>query len=881
MTMAIKTLQPLLHPSGIAVVGGSDHAGTVGRTVIDNLVTGGFDKAIYAINPRRVEHPDANWVGSVADLPDGIDVAVICTPPATVPGLVTELGRHGIKVAIVLTGGVDNENGRRAALVAAAKAAGVRLIGPNSVGLVLPHAHLNASFARGCARAGDLAMITQSGAISTGVIDWADRSGIGFSGVVSCGDAIDTDMADLIDLFAADERTRAILVHLEGLTDARRFLAAARAASRSKPVIALKAGRDERAAKAAQTHSGALAGSFEIYAAAFRRAGIVMVDTLSELFAAAEMLDLLPRLHGKKLGIVTNGGGAAILALDTLAQAGGTPADLHPDTIRSLNAALPAAWSHANPVDILGDADAERYEAAIAALDSDPAVDALLVMNCPIGMTDAPRLSDQVSRVLGAARKPAFGCWLGGANFDRASADFAAARVPLFNMPEDAIRAFGHLLEARRAAETSRTAFAQVVPNGRGAARAIVDAARADGRTMLSEPEAQRLLAAYRISVVPSRVVAGAAEVAQACAQLQPPYAVKIVSPAGLHKSDIGGVTLDLANGLEAAAAAERMAATIGRDHPDVVLSGFIVEAMVKRPQGFELVAGIANDPTFGPVIMVGAGGKAVEVLRDRAFGLPPLDEGFARDMLDATRIARLLHGYRDQPPAAIEAITQVLCTLSAIAIDLPDLLELDINPLLADPTGAVALDARIRLGASAAERSEIAICPIPNEWNADLVTRTGDAIHVRPASPADVELIAGLFHATACEDLRFRFGTARELPAARIRELVDVDYARSITFLALHADGTAAAAATIDRGPDGDEAAITLTVREDCKGRGISWTLMEHMLRYTSAQGIRTVNAVQNVNDERALQLEHEMGFAVAGAADDEDDLKLSKAVS
>jgi len=696
--MAPRNLESIIRPNGVVVVGGSDHPGTIGRTVIDNLVAGGFGAPIYAVNIRRISHPDANWVESVEDLPYPLDFAVICTPAETVPHLVSDLGKRGTKVALILSGGLSRESGLSQQMLAAARASGIRIIGPNSVGLQLPHSHLNASFERGCAAPGGLALISQSGAIATGLIDWAAKAGIGFSAVVSSGDAADIDMADLIDFFAADTNTRAILLHLEGISDAQRFLAAARAASRVKPVIALKAGRGEAAAKAALTHTGALAGSYDIYQAAFRRAGIVMVDSLTELFSVADMLNLTPRCGGNRLGIVTNGGGAAILALDAMAAAGVATAPLDPHTLAELDKQLPCGWSHNNPVDILGDADAERYRIAIEIVAADPAVDAILVLNCPIGLVCGDDVSRSVSEALAQTRKPRLACWLGGANFDQASSDFAEADVPLFNMPEDAVRGFGHLLQAERAREASRTVTGVRHKMDLTLARAIITTARAAGRTMLSEPEAQQLLATFAIPTVPARVVATPSAIIDACAELDPPYAVKIVSPDGIHKSDIGGVALNLGNAREAQIAAEAMAKRIARDHPDVATTGFVVEAMIERAHSHELVVGIADDPTFGLVIMVGAGGKAVEILHDRAFGLPPLDARLARDMIDQTRIAKLLHGYRDEPPAQLEAVADVLRALSAIAIELPEVRELDINPLLVDASGVVALDARIRI---------------------------------------------------------------------------------------------------------------------------------------------------------------------------------------
>lgn len=825
--MSIKSLQPLFHLRGVAVIGGSDHPETIGRTIIDNLVEGGFSGPVYAVNLRRIDHPQANWVERVSRLPRGIDLAIICTPAATVPALIAQLGRKKIGLALVLSGGFTEASGLRREALDAARRSAVRIIGPNSIGVQLPHAHLNASFARACPAPGNIALVSQSGAITSSLVDWANQRGIGFSAVISSGDAVDVDLADLVDLLAVDQETHAILLHLEGISSARRFLSAARAASRHKPVIALKAGKSEAAARAALTHTGALAGQYEICCAALERAGVVIVETLNELFSAAEILTAAPRLQGNRLGIVTNGGGAAVLALDCLKHAGMTLAELQPDTVTQLDAVLPRGWSGANPVDMLGDAGAMRYAAAIGLVAADPGVDALLVMNCPIGLVNGPELSHGAADALAKLQKPSFACWLGGDNFTQSVADFAAAGVACFAMPEDAIEGIAHILRSDQAAHARRTAATRERHFDREAAHRIIATARGDGRSALSETEGRALLELFGVPLVPGRVAASAQQVALACSALAPPYAVKIISPQGVHKSDIGGVALNIPDALAAQAAADAMTADIGARHPDIVIAGFMVETMLDPARGHELALGIADDPIFGPVIMVGAGGKAVEVLRDRAFGLPPLDADFARAMLDRTRISRILQGYRDEPPAAIDAIVDTICALSAMAVELPDILEIDINPLRVDAAGVAALDVRVCISAQPVEKSRLVLPVYPAQWVADLTTRSGEAIHVRPATPDDAAILRSLFDATATRDLCFRFGTGRALPAQLTAGMVDTDYDREVTFLAARKDGSIAAAATIDGNADGDEASVALSVREDCKGRGISWSLM------------------------------------------------------
>lgn len=559
------------------------------------------------------------------------------------------------------------------------------------------------------------------------------------------GDMADVDLGDLIDLFAADPHTDAILMYIEGVTNTAKFMSAARAAARIKPVIALKAGRTAAAGKAALSHTGALAGAYDVHAAGFERAGVVMVESLSDLLDAATVLSSRAALPGPRLAIVTNGGGAGILALDAITATGAKLADLSPETLSKLDGVLPEGWSHGHPVDVMGDAHADRYRAALDIVLDDAGVDAVLVINCPTALSSPDEIAKDLVAGLAwtparGSRKPVLACWLGDTNRQAVSPIFAAAGIPLFDTPDAAIRGFGHLVAAQRArASLTDGPIGHVEAVGDPAvARELIAAARGEGRTLLNEVEAKALLAAYGVPVVATRFAATADDVSQACEGLKAPYAVKIVSPRISHKSDVGGVRLDLADAHHAVAAAKAMGERIGREHPEFDVDGFAVETMAVRAGSHELIVGIAADATFGPVIMVGAGGKAAEVLNDKALGLPPLDDALARAMIERTRISRLLSGYRDEPPADVTGVVAVLAALSAIAVDLPDILELDINPLLVNAQGVLALDARIVITARASEGSRMVIAPASVDWAADLTTRSGLALHVFPVRPAD-----------------------------------------------------------------------------------------------------------------------------------------------
>jgi acetyltransferase len=666
--------------------------------LLSNLLEGGFRGPVFAINPKPIAAGRAVWVPSVDALPEPADLAIVATPAATIPAVVRALGERGTRVAVIVSGGVTAENGLRDAMLAAAAPFPLRLVGPNCLGVIMPRAGINGAFARSRAAPGRLALVSQSGALVTAMLDWAEARNLGFSGIVSGGDMADVDVSDLIALFAADPDTCAIALYIEGVRDGGKFVAAARAATRNKPLVAIKAGRSAAASRAVRSHTGALMGAAEIYEAAFRRAGIVEVRSLLDLFDAAEALCMSPPPAGNQIAIVSNGGGSAILAVDALARGSGRLATLSDETVAALDAVLPPIWSHANPVDLIGDAPPRRYAAAVKAVLADPQVDGVLVLHCPTAVTEGGEVAAALAEAAATppSAKPVLACWLGEANRRSAGSILSSAGIPLFESPEDAVEGFDYLL-ARQAA-VAAPAPSPTPHEGAPAAMRVVAQCLADGRAWLDELESKQLLEAYGIPTAPTRFARTAEEVRAVAGDIAPPYVVKIVSPDILHKSDAGGVTLGLATADAAAEAAKSMLRRIRRTHPAAKLRGFAVETMVVAGHSHELIVGLKRDPAFGPVVIAGAGGIAVEILDDKAVELVPVDERIAAEMVGRTRIAKLLAGYRGEPAADLGSLYRAIVAVAEIARDLPEVHELDVNPLIVSPSGAWALDARVRL---------------------------------------------------------------------------------------------------------------------------------------------------------------------------------------
>ncbi|MCD2516194.1 bifunctional acetate--CoA ligase family protein/GNAT family N-acetyltransferase [Massilia sp. G4R7] len=887
--MSIRNLQHLFAPASVAVIGASDRPGSVGATVWRNLAAGGFAGPLWPVNRRHARvGGQAAWP-SVAALPGVPELAVICTPAAGVPGLVHELGAAGCRAAVVLSAGLgapdpDGPPGAtlRQAMLEAARPWLLRILGPNCVGLLVPGIGLNASFAPGAALPGRLAFVAQSGALVTAVLDWAAARRIGFSCFVSLGDGSDVDFGDLLDWLAADPGTDAILLYAESVRQARKFMSAARGAARAKPTLVVKAGRGAEAARAAFSHTGALAGSDLVYDAAIRRAGMLRVGTTGELFDAVAMLARVRPPRGERLAILTNGGGPGVMALDALHDAGGVAARLGAGTLARLDAVLPPLWPRANPVDIIGDAPAARYRDALALLLDGPECDAVLLIHAPTALVPSAEIAAALLPLLGQAGRPVLCCWLGGPSVAEARRLCIEAGVPVFDTPEEAVKGFQQLVDYRRNAAQLLQAPgpAELPAPDRQAARSRIDAMLAAGRLEGGDLDAKALLAAYGVPVLATEAIPDRAGALAAARRIGYPVALKILSPDIPHKTEVGGVALDLAGDAALAAALDAMEARVRALRPQARLQGYTVQAMARRPQALELIVGLTVDPVFGPVVLFGQGGIAVELSADQAVALPPLNRLLAAELIGRTRVARLLQGYRGLPPADLDALADVLVRVGRMAAELPELVELDINPLLADATGVLALDARLRLapvpaGQDAAAR--LAILPYPAELERRADSALGP-LTIRPIRPEDAQAHIAFFRALTPEDVHMRmFGMMRELTPQQLARFTQIDYAREMAFIATRPvqDGAAAdgaetlGVARVVLDPDGERGEFAVTVRSDLKGRGLGRLLMERLLDYCAERGVAVVEGAALPENTRMHALAATLGFALDRGAD------------
>lgn len=875
--MTIRNLSSLLAPQSIAFIGASPEPGSVGAIVTSNLISGGFDGPIWLINPHHKAIGETHCYASPADLPGVPDLAVIATPPKTIPALISELGAKGTRAATVITAGVSGELCTQ--MLKAAQPYCLRIQGPNCLGLLLPRIGLNASFSHHMPAKGDIAFLSQSGALVTAIIDWAATRDIGFSHVVSMGDMADADFGDLLDYLAGNADSRAILIYMEQLTHAPKFLSAARRAARAKPVIVLKAGRNATAAKAAMSHTGALAGADAAYDAIFRRAGLLRVKHLGELFEAAEILSSAPRLSGERLAILTNGGGVGVLAADALADQGGVLAELSPDTQSALDGVLPPTWSKGNPVDIIGDAGPDRYAQALDIIMRDDASDAVLVMNCPTALSSSEAAAgvviaaDDKRREVRGISKPVLTNWLGDGAASRSRALFSSADIPTFETPDAAVNGFMQLVRYKRAQDELMQTPASV-PGGlrfdRERAHAIITEALRAKRTTLSEVEAKALLSAYGVPVVRTETAEDPQHVEEIAADIlkgAPACVVKILSDDVSHKSDVGGVRLAIQTAQEAREAASGMLDKVRAARPDADIRGFTVQPMVSRPHARELIVGMSEDATVGPLMMFGAGGTAVEVVADTAHALPPLDMKLARKLMQGTRIYRLLEGYRDKPRADLSAVALALVRVSYLVAAHEEIRELDINPLLADEDGCVALDARVRIADPAVHpRQPLAIRPYPVEWESHEEIAGIGAIVLRPIRPEDEALYALFFSRLTPEDIRMRFFTAKpDLSYKFLARLTQIDYARDMAFVAIAVDsGELLGVSRLVADPDRTYAEYGVLVRSDLKSKGLGWRLMQHLIDYARAEKIQTLQGDVLASNTTMLQMCTEMGFHV-----------------
>jgi acetyltransferase len=890
--MTLRNLDYLFKPRSVALIGASDKAQSVGAVLASNLLSGGFRGPIDLVSPHHRTIGGVRVHAQISDLPEAPDLAVIATPPATVPEIVGQLAEIGTRAAVVITAGFNElpqQQGvaLRQGMLEAARPRLLRINGPNCLGIMVPGLGLNASFAHTAPLVGRIAFVAQSGAIITSVLDWAKSRGIGFSHLVSLGNMADIDFGDMLDYLASDARAQAILLYIESITNARKFMSAARAAARSKPVIVVKAGRYTEGARAATSHTGALAGIDAVYDAAIRRAGMLRVHTLEQLFHAVESLAMGNWPKGDRLAILSNGGGIGVMATDGLIENGGHLAELAPETIVALDKLLPPTWSHGNPVDIIGDAPGSRYAAALRVLLADAGVDATLVLNCPTAVASGTEAAQAVIDVADEHRDACLlTSWVGDAAAMPARRLFLDRGIPTYDTPDEAVATLMHRVDYYRNQEmlmqTPPSVPEAFTPDA-AAARALIDCALRAGREWLTEPEAKALLSAYGIPSVPTLVAATPEAAARAMAEIGQPVALKILSPNITHKSDVGGVVLDLEDETAVHDAARGMLKMVQAARPDAHIEGFSVQPMARRPGALELILGVIEDRQFGPVLLFGHGGTAVEVINDKALGLPPINMHLALEMMKRTRVFRLLQGYRERPPANIEAVALTLVRVSQLVVDFDEVVELDINPLLADSQGVMALDARVRVAARHGRAQErLAIRPYPKELEEEVLLGDGRKLWLRPIVPEDEPSLQRAFATLTPEEIRLRFFvTMKVLTHVRAARFTQIDYDREMA-LVLTEPGIPGKTdiwgiVRIIADPDNDRAEYALIVHHAMTGLGLGIFLMRRIIDYAQNRGIGELEGEVLADNQSMLKLCAILGFVTSRIPEEREIVRVT----
>jgi acetyltransferase len=874
-----QPLDAIFRPASVAVIGASEREASVGRTVLANLANGSFSGKVFAVNPNRREVLGVASYPSVTALPQRVDLAVIVTPAATVPDVMRDCVAAHAGGAIIISAGFKEVGAAGAALeqqiAGIVRPAGLRVIGPNCLGVMSPHAGLNATFAAEMPLAGNVAFLSQSGALCTAILDRSRGENIGFSAFVSTGSMLDVTWGDLLYYFGDDPATRCILIYMESVGNAGAFLSAAREVTLKKPVIVIKPGRTAAAAKAAASHTGSLTGSDDVLDAAFRRCGVLRVDTISELFAMADVLGKQPLPKGPRLAILTNAGGPAVLATDALILGGSELAQLTPETLAHLDSFLPRHWSHGNPVDILGDSGPDRYHRAAQAIVHDAGVDGLLAILAPQGMT-APEASAQAIAPLSDGRKPVLASFMGGPAMRGAEAVFNQANIPNFPYPDSAVKCFNFMWQYsfRLGAlyETPRLPDAVESAPDRLAAAGLIQRLLDCGRTIMTEAESKRLLAAYGIPTVPTEVAASEEEAVHIASRLGFPVVLKLHSETITHKSDVGGVALDLTGEAEVRAAfariREAVASRAGADH----FLGVAVQPML-RVRGYELILGSSLDPQFGPVLLFGSGGKLVEVFQDRALGLPPLNSTLARRLMERTRIFTALKGVRGEKPVDLSALESLLVRFSYLVAEQPWIRELDINPLLASAGSLIALDARVVLhpaGTAEASLSWPAIRPYPARYESRFTARDGTEITFRPVRPEDEPRLVEFHRRLSQRSVYLRWyqplALEERIAHERLARICHIDYDREMALIA-EREGEILAIGRVSKRHQGGEGRVTLLIRDEYQRRGLGRALLERLLAFARDERLKRITAEMLPENVEMQGLARSVGFKLSPA--------------
>jgi acetyltransferase len=879
-------LDPIFSPKNVAVIGATERQGSVGRTVLWNLLSSPFGGTVYPINTNRPSVLGIRAYRDIRELPEKPDLIVVSTPAPTVPGIIREAVELGVPAGIVISAGfkehgeAGQELERQIAQIIRGK---MRLIGPNCLGVMNPVGGLNATFASAMARPGNVAFISQSGALCTAVLDWSLRELVGFSGFVSIGSMLDVGWGDLIDYFGHDPRTQSIVIYMESVGDARAFLSAAREVSLSKPVIVIKAGRSAAAAKAAASHTGSLTGSDEVLDAAFRRVGVLRVNSISDIFYMSEVLAKQPRPRGPRLAIVTNAGGPGVLATDTLVALSGELAELSPETMAAYNSFLPPHWSHNNPIDILGDAEPERYAKALAIAAKDPGIDGMLVVLTPQGMTNPTQIAEQLRPYANSTGKPVLASWMGGADVAGGEDILNRAGIPTFPFPDTAAKAFCYMwryaYNLKGLYETPSLHSGYGPGPDRALADGIVRRVRDNGRTILTEYEAKQLLAAYGIPTVRTEIAENAREAARIAGEIGYPIVIKLYSETITHKTDVGGVQLNLKNADEVGIAFDEIRGLVEQKKGPGHFLGVTVQPMAKL-DGYELIIGSSTDAQFGPVLLFGAGGQLVEVSKDSALALPPLNSTLARRMMEQTKIYSALKGVRGRPPVDLAALEDLLVRFSELVVEQPWIKEIDINPLLASPERLLALDARVMLhGREVAEDNlpRPAVRPYPAQYAGEWTMKDGTAVTIRPIRPEDEPLIIK-FHEKLSErsvylryfqPLKLSTRTAHE----RLTRICFIDYDREMALVAERRDPASGQFQILGvtrlskiHGTDSAESAVVIL--DDFQHHGLGTELVRRSIDVARGEKLKRVisNILPENMEMRAVcqrlgfQLHHEL---------------------
>ena len=879
--MSILNLNKIFAPHRVAVIGASDTPTSVGYTVLRNLVGSGFRGVVYPVNPKRESVQGIHAYPDVSGLPHPPDLAVICTRASTVPGLVRSLGEAGTRGLVIISAGFREagEEGRkleRQILQEQEKFEGMRILGPNCLGIIVPGLHLNASFAASAPKEGHIGFISQSGALCTSVLDWALEEGIGFSYFVSVGNMLDVSVSDLMDYFGSATETQSIILYIESISEAREFMSAARAFARTKPIVAYKAGRFTESAQAAASHTGAMAGVDAVYEAAFQRAGIVRIFEVDDMFDCAELLARQQPPKGDRLAIVTNAGGPGVMTTDTLIARDGHLATLSEETIKKLNEVLPPFWSHANPVDVLGDAPPDRYAKALEIVLKDKNVDSVLVILTPQAMTDPTATARVVSQVAAAAHKPVLAAWMGGRMVSEGIQVFNEAGIPSYTTPEKAVRAFMHLVSYARNLEilneTPRD-LPMAFQLDRQRLRAIFDTILTEGGEILSENVSKAFLEAYDIPVTKPQLARSPEEAVRLAQQIGYPVVLKIHSPQITHKTDVGGVVLNLAGDEAVRTAYGEIVQRAAEKRPDAHVTGVTVQRNVTKGNGVELIIGTKKDPVFGAVIMVGMGGVAAEVFRDRALALPPLNESLARRALESLKSWPLLQGYRGKPGVNIDRLIEILMRFSYLVADYPEIKELDVNPILVTPDDVVALDARVIIDREIMVHgvrpfAHLAIRPYPEEFVTERTLKDGTPLALRPIKPEDEPLWHDLVASCSTETIRFRFNylfkqTTHEMAS----RYCFIDYDRELAIVAEVEEegqrkliGLGRLVADVNH----EAAEYAVIVVDRWQGHGLGGVLTDYCLDVAKRWGVKRLVAETVKNNVPALALFRKRGFEI-----------------